>query len=77
MIKAAWLLGAKAESKKSDVHLNSKKTMLRESSMLHTSHLQVRHCLVTGRGVGAYLTSYRLERIRRLLARWEAVGPHS
>jgi hypothetical protein len=77
MIKAAWLPGAEVESEKNDVRLNSKKTMLRESSMLHTSHLQVRHCLVTGRGVGVYLTSYRLERMHRLLARWDAVGPHS
>ena len=67
MVKAVWLPGAKVESEKSNAHLSSEKTMLRESSMLHSSHLQVRHCLVTGRDVGVYLTSYRLERVRRLL----------
>jgi hypothetical protein len=51
MINAAWLPGAKVESKKGNAHLNSKKTMLRGSSILHTSHLQVRHYLVTGRGL--------------------------
>jgi hypothetical protein len=51
MIKAVRLPAAKVESKERNVHLNSKKTMLRGSSMLHTSHLQVRHCLVTGRGL--------------------------
>lgn len=45
MIKAVCLPGAKSESKKVSVHLNIEKTMSRECSILHTSHLQVRHCL--------------------------------